>query len=133
MNQSLTLLLQTESSLSPVATLLFAVGCGLLTAILLRRSYRYFGKRRRSTDSAPIAAQRRPDGPWAGSFSDAQARFDRQQVELHELARDLRGQLDSKLILLQELVAKSQQQIDRLEELLDEADKLEPQTHGHDH
>lgn len=111
-----------EPTFPPLATVLFALGCGLLTAILLRRSYKYFGSRPKKS-KGPIEKQPRPTGPWSGAYSDAQARFDRQQVELHELARELKGQLDSKIMILQELVARSERQIERLETLLDEAEK----------
>ncbi|MEQ8849527.1 hypothetical protein [Botrimarina sp.] len=111
-----------SSWLAPIA---FALGCGLLTAILLRRSYRYFGKRKRGV-GRPIDTQPRPATAWDGARHDAEARFNRQQVELHDLARDLTGQIDSKLILLRELVAQSDRQIARLEELLDEAERREP-------
>lgn len=103
------------SMFAPIA---FAAGCALLTMILLRRSYRYFGKRRRGSGK-PIDAQPRPTDPWAGAKKDAAARFDREQVELHELARELMGQLESKTIVLNELVMQSQRQIERLEELLE--------------
>lgn len=107
-----------------LAPIVFAVGCGLLTAILLRRSYRYFGKRSRGGSGPAIAAQRRPSSAWDGARHDAEARFNRQQVELHDLARDLTGQIDSKMILLRELIAQSERQVTRLEELLDEAERL---------
>lgn len=108
-----------ESWIAPLA---FALGCGLLTALLLRRSYRYFGKKRRGGSGPHLEAQPRPTHAWDGAKQDASARFDRQQVELQELARDLTGQIDSKLLLLQELNAKSERQIQRLEELLAETE-----------
>ncbi len=108
------------------ASLLFAAGIALLTMLLLRRSYRYFGRRRTRGGSGPtIEFQPRPQGKWDGVKKDANARFDRDQVELYDLARDLKGQLDSKIIVLNELIVKSQQQIDRLEELLAETERNE--------
>ena len=107
-----------------LAPAIFAAGCALLTMILLRRSYRYFGRRRTRGGSGPhIDAQPRPKDKWDGVKKDADARFNRDQVELYDLARDLKGQLDSKIIVLNELVLKSQKQIDRLEELLAESKK----------
>ncbi|TWT85437.1 hypothetical protein Pla123a_02440 [Posidoniimonas polymericola] len=104
-----------------VASIMFAAGCALLTSILLRRSYRYFGRRRRYDDS-PIARQPRPTSQWSGAYSDSSAMIERQKVELHDAGRELRAQLDNKIVVLQELCARSQQQIDRMEELLRELD-----------
>lgn len=99
---------------------LFALGCALLTMILLRRSYRYFGKKRRRNEPA-IDAQPRPTDAWSGAHADASARIERQKVELYDLGREITAQIDNKMILLQELIGKSQAQIDRLEELLAES------------
>jgi len=107
------------------APALFALGCAMLTMMLLRRSYRYFGKKRNRNDP-PIDAQPRPKNGWTGAHADATARIERQKVELHEYGRDVSAQIDSKLVLLNQLVAKSQSQIDRLETLLAEAEKREP-------
>ena len=76
-----------------------------------------------------IDAQPRPESAWTGAQADAAARIGRQEVELHERGREITAQIDSKLILLGELMAKSQVQIDRLEELLSEAEQREPQLH----
>ncbi|TWT99835.1 hypothetical protein Pla108_07780 [Botrimarina colliarenosi] len=103
------------------APLLFAFGCALLAMILLRRSFRNFGKLTRGGSGPALLKQHRPTSQWDGAREDATARFNRQQVEMHELAREINGQIDSKLILLQELVAQSDRQIQRLEALLDEA------------
>ncbi len=104
------------------APAMFALGCGLLVAILLRRSWRQSGKRARGGSGPALDAQARPKHTWDGAEQDAAARFDRQQVELNDLARDLTGQIDSKLVLLQQLLAQSDERIQRLETLLREAD-----------
>ena len=104
-----------------LASMMFAAGCALLTALLLRRSYRYFGRSRRKQNEGPIAAQPRPTSEWSGAHHDAAAMIERQKVELHEQGRELRAQLDNKISVLQELCRQSQQQIDRLEELLAES------------
>lgn len=100
---------------------MFLAGCGLLTAILLRRSYRYFGTTRRRAGSGPvIEAQPRPATAWDGARRDASAQIERQKVELSELARDANGQLTSKIAMLEQLVETSNRQIERMEELLAE-------------
>lgn len=109
---------------------LFVLGCAMLTMILLRRSYKYFGRSTRRRNDPPIAAQPRPTDAWSGAHADVSARIERQKVELHEMSREVTATIDSKLILLQELLAKSQSQIDRLEELLDAAENKQPQMHA---
>jgi len=108
----------------------FAAGVGLLAAILLRRSYRVLGKARRRGSESPIDLQPRPLHAWAGAYTDSSALIERQRVELHEQGRDLKAQLDNKLVILQALCAKSQRQIDRMEELLAEMKQREQSPHA---
>ena len=100
---------------------MFMAGCGLLTFILLKRAHRYFGPRRHKKSSDPIEHVHRPTDKWDGVQRDSLAQIERQRVEMHEMARDLNGQLTSRIVLLERLIGESQQQIERLEELLDEA------------
>lgn len=114
-------------NLSPLLALMpsqvmFALGVAILTAILLRRSYRLLGKRRKGGSNKVIETQPRPETAWSGSHQDAHARMNRQEVELHNMGRDFSAQLDSKMIVLQELIAQSQKQIDQLERLLKESE-----------
>jgi hypothetical protein len=99
--------------------MLFA-GCALLTVILLRRVYRRMGRRQKSS-TAPIERIERPKGPWDGAQRDALAQVERQKVEMHEMSRDLNGQLSSRILVLEKLIGDSQRQIERLEKLLAEA------------
>ncbi|QDU91659.1 hypothetical protein Pla175_50890 [Pirellulimonas nuda] len=102
--------------------ILFIAGCALLVYILMRRSYRFFGAaKRRST--GPIDVQHRPVTQWDGVQADADARVNRQQVELEEMSRQMRGEIDSKLIALRELSARCDAQIAKLESLLDRAQR----------
>ncbi len=105
-----------------LAPLGFAAGIGLLTWLLLRKTFKRLSKQKRAGSGPYLQKQRRPAHQWDGAKQDATARFERQQVELHDLARDLNGQIDSKLLLFRELVAQSEQQIERLEALLEEAE-----------
>jgi hypothetical protein len=105
-------------------TAMFLAGCALLTAILLRRSYRYFGRRRGSNkNETAIDHQPRPTDAWSGMQKDVAAHLQRQEVELFDFARDVAGQLDSKMRVLQQLIAESNQQIERMEQLLDDAER----------
>lgn len=99
----------------------------MLTSILLRRTYRQLGRTRKKYDSRPIDVQPRPTGKWDGAKADTSAVIERQQVQLAELSRDVNGQLDTKIMALRELIAQSQQQIDRMEELLASGERQEPQ------
>lgn len=109
------------------AVLMFLAGCGLLTMLLLRRSYRYFNKcRGRRSSSQPIDLQRRPASQWDGAYPDASARIERQKVELHEFAREADGRLNSKLIMLEQLIDRSDRQIARLESLLGQLESVRP-------
>jgi len=100
-------------------------GVGLLTFIMMRRSYGYFSRRRRKRDEQPVALQPRPQGPWDGAQHDRMAQIDRQEVEMFDMARELNGQLSSRIIVLERLIADSQQQIDRMEFLLDKIEAAE--------
>ena len=105
------------------AVWMFLAGVALLTFILMKRAYRYFGKPRRSSSSAPIDLQHRPRTAWDGVQQDSLARVERQKVEMHEMSRDLNGQLTTKIVILEKLIGDSQRQIEQMEELIS---RLEP-------
>ena len=104
------------------AVWMFLAGVGLLTFILMKRSYRYFSRPRRKRNDKPIELQPRPKGPWDGVQHDTMAHIERQKVEMFEMSRDLNGQLNSKIIVLEKLIADSQRQITRMEALLAQID-----------
>ncbi len=104
------------------AVWMFLAGVGLLTFILMKRSYRYFSRPRRKRNDRPIELQPRPKGPWDGAQHDTMAHIERQKVEMFEMSRDLNGQLNSKIIVLEKLIADSQRQITRMEALLTQID-----------
>ncbi len=94
-------------------------GIGLLIYLLLRRSYRYYGGRfRRSKKDEPYLVHMPRPGHAQRSLSTAPPEVLRWQVEMHEFVRDLKGELDSKMRLLQALVIQARQEADRLEQLL---------------
>lgn len=107
---------------------LFLAGCAMLTYILLRRSYRYFGRRARSKTVDGMEHVHRPTSPWDGARRDVATYVTRQEVELYDLARDIQGKLDSKMILFQQLMAESQQKIERMESLLEEIKQVSGRT-----
>lgn len=111
------LLLAEGGETSPYASMVFAAGVLLLIFVLFRQNLLRFSKRTRGGDGPPIAKQRRPEHAWDGVKQDAEARFGQQQVEFHETARELMGQLDSKMSLLRALIAQSDERIARLKAL----------------
>jgi DNA-binding NarL/FixJ family response regulator len=101
-------------------------GIVLLTVILMRRWSRYFwgSKRRKSQTVYPAAAAKRAA---VRSLSDAPDDVLRWQVEMHETARTLKGELDSKMRLLQVLIRQAEEVAKRLETQLETSQQL-----GHD-
>jgi len=98
---------------------LFLAGVALLTFILMKRSYRYFAKQRRKRRNEPALEQLpRPTSAWDGGPRDSMAHIERQKVEMYDMARDLNGQLSSRIVVLEKLIGDSQRQIERMEKLL---------------
>lgn len=97
---------------------MFLAGVSLLALILLRRIYRRYGRRRikGNTDYASY----RPDAMTARSRSLSTAPSDvlRWHVELHDTARELKAELDSKMRALQLLIGQAREEADRLERIL---------------
>ncbi len=106
----------------PLPILMFIAGAGLVAWVLLRRGFRRSGGRKKY-DSRPIDTQPRPTSEWSGAYSDASAKLERQKVELAEFSRDANGQIDTKILVLRELIAQSDRQIRRMEELLAELEQ----------
>jgi len=104
---------------SNVAWFLFVAAVALLSVFLLRRSHRYFSRQKRDGGSAIVRTPRpQPEGPPRPA--DAPPEMLRWQVEMHETARELSGQLDSKMAALQALVAEADRAAARLEAALAE-------------
>ena len=57
---------------------------------------------------------------------DAEAQWLSEEVRMHETARELSARLDSKISVLEYLTSTAQQQIERLERLLDRAQQVPP-------
>lgn len=107
---------------STFAVVPFLAGVALLTWVLMKRSYKRLGRSRRNRVIPHLERLPRPRTQWDGVQRDTLAQVERQKVEMHEMTRDLNGQLSSKIIILEQLISDSQQQIDRLEQLLEKAE-----------
>jgi hypothetical protein len=89
-------------------TILMAAGVALAALVLLRAARRRPGH----SGANPPAAGERGRG---GALADAPPELLRWQVEMHETARDLKAELDSKLAALQALVALAREERTLLE------------------
>ena len=103
----------------------FALGIIIVTVILIRRSSRHYsGKRKRSPRSTqpkqPVVSSVSNDRPLA----DAPREILRWQVEMHETARDLKAELDGKIVALGILLRDAQHETQRLEAAVTRAEKL---------
>lgn len=91
------------------SAIMLLAGCLLLVYVLMRKAYLQQESQRRSrmiTDVHPLPP---PSPPWSSSDGDSEM----------ALPRDLNGQLSTKIIVLEQLIADSQRQIERMEELLE--------------
>lgn len=97
-------------------------GVALLTVILLRLALRRIAARRpSSTERVPAASARTSPGALRRGGELLPTELAEWQVEMHELARDLRGELDTKMRLLQLMLDQAQSEAARLEALLAQA------------
>ena len=112
----------------PTALLLLALV--VMIGILMMRSHRYFSRQ----DRSPIVRAERPQRPLPGPHGaphgvppDSLAQW---EVDLHETARDLSAQLDSKMGVLQHLVCEADRAAARLEKALAVGDCAAPGGRG---
>ena len=96
---------------------MFAAGMALATGILMRRLWR---RPRHSRQVQPLARPSRDRS--SGDLSQEVLRW---QVEMHELARDLKGELDSKIRVFDALVRQAREERQKLEALLRDASSRE--------
>lgn len=89
------------------------VAMGVMIAVLWRRSNKHFGRGGKAYEAPHKLAPTSDDRDKA--LIDAPPEVTRWQVEMHELARDLKGEIDTKLALLQLLIRQANQAADRLE------------------
>jgi len=97
-----------------------AVVLGMLALVigwLLLRSHRYFSRQRQ--DQSTIVRTARPTRQETAHKLDAPGEVLRWEVEMHETARALAGELDSKMSALGALIAQADRAAARLEAALD--------------
>ncbi len=94
-------------------------GISLLIIVLLRGTYRHLGRRRSARNKIEPHLERVPrPGTEHRSLSSATGDALKWQVELQETARTAKGELDSKMRVLQLLIAQARSEADRLERVL---------------
>jgi hypothetical protein len=91
----------------------------VITITLLLRGYRYQARQKRGSSSHPSKHQvdKDPRGLRAGA-PDSIVRW---EVEMQELARDLKAEIDSKMVALQHLIHDADRAANRLETALGSA------------
>jgi len=104
------------------STLIFLLAVALTVAVLLMRSHRYFARQRREGSGTSPPGGTAARGPArGGSPTAAPPEVANWEVHMHETARDLMGQLDSKMRALQALTAEADRAAARLEAAIDQA------------
>ena len=101
---------------SGIGTVLFLVGMVLVIGILLLRSHRYFG--RRPKNPSVIVQAKRPEAKQKGHHLDSPDEVVRWEVEMHDIARELSAQLNTKIGVLAQLIRDADRASARLETAL---------------
>jgi len=108
-----------------ISTILLLAGMALLTLILLRRWARYFGKTRKTNGSPRNHRRRGGSGrPSSIPLSDAPPEVSRWHVEMHEIMRDMKAELDSKMVALKELTRQADERTAALRSAIERAERL---------
>lgn len=105
------------------STVMLALGLALLVSILLRRSYRYLGR----VSRRPVSALEKVPRPRASSrqaLDDAPPELLRWQVEMHDTARDLKAELDTKITVVRQLLLMVAEHQERIERSIARAEQL---------
>jgi hypothetical protein len=117
-----------ELSSSQVALL---AGIGLFVFVILRRTARTFktspppSPRFKNDESMPSrAATMLPLGSARVRSAAGSSEHEAWEVEMHELARELRGQIDTKMRALEALIRTADEAIGRLDQAIDRAESL---------
>jgi hypothetical protein len=101
-----------------IPTLLFLAALMVAIGVLLYSSNRYFTRQR---SAPPSWTAGRPAVPHSNRSSEAPAEMQNWEVEMHDYARRVRGELDSKMSALQSLIAEADRAAARLERAVQNA------------
>ena len=101
--------------------LILLLAMGLLTMMLWRRSSRHFGRGGKAYETPHRISKLHDDRDLA--LADAPPEISRWQVEMYELSRDMKGELDTKMAVLQLLIRNASDAADRLERAVAQAEQ----------
>ena len=113
------------SSENILPTAMFLLGMVMAISILFRRIIRSNRRRRKTQDNSPIVHVKKPITTRNLPLLDAPPDTLKWQVEMHELARDLKAEIDTKMRTLQQLMRAAQAEQERLEETIERARRVE--------
>ena len=102
--------------------ILFTAGLCVLIWMMLRRSQGRPGRSR--AENEPLVRTPRPEKTAGVGLIDAPADVARWEVAMHEAARDMKAELDTKMIALQTLTRLAQTESERLEAAITRARQL---------
>jgi len=105
-------------------TILFLAGLVLTCGVLLFRTHRQLGGRSKTELPSPATFSQPKPPTIAAHHLDAPRDLQRWEVELHDQARELQAQIDSKITILEHLIRDARQQADRLEAAIERAAEL---------
>jgi hypothetical protein len=102
---------------SQLPYLMFAAGALMAIVILLKRSFRYFGRRNRGGYMTHVARPDPKKDTMPNPMNEARGsrEFDRWEVRMQELMREHTAKLDSKMLALQALLHEADQTIAKLD------------------
>ena len=107
------------------SNILLLAGMGLMIFLLMRNISRRNKKGRPKSIDRQLKESdqyfKARDARTKDKLIDAPAQVGRWQVEMHETARDLKAELDSKILVLQSVIKTARVEIDRLEKTIDSA------------
>ena len=103
-------------------TLLLGAGIALASWLLLRGSRARWARSQRATADPQQVRRSVAEPTRDAALSDAPPEVLRWHVELHDTARDLKAEIDTKLAALNALTRLAREEADRLERLLKEAE-----------
>ncbi|HVX11312.1 MAG TPA: hypothetical protein VHC22_09045 [Pirellulales bacterium] len=107
-----------------ITTMLFLGGLVVTCGALLLRTHRQLAGRPKTPIPSPASFSQPNTQSTPAHRLDAPAEMRRWEVEMHDRARELQSQLDSKIAILQHLILDARQQADRLEADISRAEAL---------
>jgi hypothetical protein len=102
--------------------LILIVALGLMTMVLWRRSNKHFGRGGKAYEAPHRLSKLDNDRDVA--LADAPTEVTRWQVEMYELARETKAEIDTKLTVLQVLLRQTNEATARLDQAIRRAERL---------